>query len=409
MLTRAQLGRGFIPWILFLMATCTSFSTQPRHVEVQVEPLQGLAISGSFTTVHPRELPRCPMHLQAHTWTGPTHDNLIDALKNILASSTSSSSPGFAVLTDPDAMFRVDDSSRQQQQQDQQFPATWFQTLPTRPDTTTIPYTEWLPRNTHHDFARHLHGNMVSSWKSSNTRMGLGETYAGILSIGGVRRRGGTAVGDAPNLSFPHQDECKFSVLMGEYAAVAAATGNDGPHPHPLDGVSDTVSAQVKEGLDQTFLGDAKNNLHSDIPAITCRQINFWCPHEKGNGDKYLVVMSRQVSQALVEANLVTTCQLPRFASSSSHIGLNAVNCNYQLSDRAVEFIAENKHLSNQVYVVNRPVVFISHETRYDGSTLVKSPAPACQAVFHCGATLQDLHHVSTEMRLALFSVHDPA
>ena len=244
--------------------------------------------------------------------------------------------------------------------------------------------------------------------------MGLDETYAGILSIGGARRRGGAAVGDAPNLSFPHQDECKFSVLMGEYAAAAAAAataaaGDDGSHPHPLDGVSDTVSAQVREGLDRTFLGDTNNNHHADIPAITCRQINFWCPHEKGDGDKYLVVMSRQVSQALVEANLVTTCQLPRFSSSSSHVGLDAVNCNFQLSDRAVEFIAQNRHLSNQVYAVNRPVVFISHETRNDGSTLVKSTAPACQAVFHCGATLQDLHHVSTEMRLALFSVHDKA
>lgn len=197
---------------------------------------------------------------------------------------------------------------------------------------------------------------------------------------------------------------------MGECAAAIGDSEKTSLHPLQ-DLVDDTVSNQVREALDQTlefFHQNANNHL---FPKAICRQINFWCPHQE-DGDKYLVVMSRQVSQALVEANLVTTCQLPRFATvttTDDHADtfLNAVNYNFQLSNRSIQFIARDSELSRHVYAINRPVIFISHETRYnDGSFANNSTThPASKAIFHCGATLQDLGHASTEMRMALFSI----
>ena len=346
---------------------------------VKVEPLQG-DIVGKYTTVKPQNLPRCIVHLDTQPWTGPIYDNVPDAMEAAL------SKYGMAVLRDSSAMFRIDDD----EEEARVFDAVWFQNLPTSPDTTTIPYTEWLPHDTHHDFARHLHENVFLRAKNrffSDDK----ESYAGIVSIGGVRRRGSRDA--SPNLQFPHQDECKLSVLMAEHAAVS------GPNSDFLDGL-DTIKETVREGLEHSFLDEDK--APKDY-VITCRQINFWCPHED-NGDKYLVVMPLEVSQALVDAGLVTASQLPRFSTDSSHASLDAVNCNFQLSNRAIQFI--QKHFPDQVYAVNRPIIFLSHWTRYDKATLsaIGSTENARRAIFHFGASLRNLGHASTEMRLAVLT-----
>lgn len=135
-----RLDTVLLPYFLVLPGICFGFVPDPMMV--QVEPLLQEKV-GNFTTIHPRNLPRHSMSLPAHRWTGPTHDDLPDALMHALTN-------GFAVLTDANAMFRVT-KTKKRRDDDSSFTAQWFQNLRSRPDTTTIPHTSWLPRDTHHD------------------------------------------------------------------------------------------------------------------------------------------------------------------------------------------------------------------------------------------------------------------
>lgn len=387
---------SFVWFVVFLPMTVALLTTQ-------VEPLDGDSVdwtTGS-TTSHPP--PRRVMSLATRSWNGPVYDSFPKALEAAL------SSRGMAVLRDPDAMFNLHDSTTTSRPAP--FTPSWFHGLESLPDTTTIPISEWSPRDTHHDFARYLHRHVLGPWGSplsgDDDDSRDDERYAGVVSIGGARQRA-SRKGAAPNLSFLHQDECKFSVLMAEYAAAQSAGGAGDPR-HPLDGVEDTVSVDARDGLNRAFGGVDDGNAGQDSRRrVICRQLNLWCPHEERGGDKYLVFLSRQASQALVEADLVTAHRLPRFASTS-HASLDRVNHNFQLSDRAVEFVA--RHYADHVYAVNQPVLFVSHKTTCDADMNTGAvPTTALRdtardAIFHCGATAQGLGHASTEMRVALLSV----
>lgn len=349
-----------------------------RH-KVQVTPVDSAEVD-DFTDLHPKDIPRSPTQLAANIWTGSTYDNLTDALAALLET-------GFAVLDSPPAMLRA----RGQDVDDAIFNASWLMTAPTAQDTTTIPYTDWLPGNTNHAFAKYVHG-LIQTGGAFQRR---GEPYEGVLSIGGVRRRNLAHLGPQANLLFPHQDECKLSVLMAEFAA--HGDGGD-----PLVGL-DTVAPAVAECLSGAFRGGQVEQGAERPAAITCRQVNFWVPHEP-DGDKYLVFLSRAASEALVSQGqgFITAGQLPRWSSRGADHKALVVNRNFQLTDRAVAYV--ERHMPEHVLLVNKPVIFVSHWSRIGDGRELGQRADAAQGIFHCGAALEGKGHCSSEMRLALFS-----
>ena len=178
-------------------------------------------------------------------------------------------------------------------------------------------------------------------------------------------------------------------------------------HLHPLEGVTDTVSRQARETWNGAFglgkRGGHKSDDATTTNTLTCRQINFWCPHE-WNGDKYLVFLTRRASHALLDANLVTVTRLPRYAATPA---LDAANGNFLLCNVPLDFVRQ--HYLDEIFDVNQPVVFVSHVTRYARDqalplSVTRRTEQAREGIFHCGATRQGLPHASTEMRVVLFS-----
>eukprot|EP00747_Dinoflagellata_sp_TGD_P035016 gnl/TRDRNA2_/TRDRNA2_137598_c3_seq1.p1 gnl/TRDRNA2_/TRDRNA2_137598_c3~~gnl/TRDRNA2_/TRDRNA2_137598_c3_seq1.p1 ORF type:complete len:405 (-),score=47.89 gnl/TRDRNA2_/TRDRNA2_137598_c3_seq1:129-1262(-) len=332
---------------------------------------------GESTSVHPKDIPRRFINIAGTVWSGTSHSNLNEALATLLEK-------GFAVFESHEAMFRTSCNASE----DKQINAAWFMTAPTAADTTTIPYTDWLPLNTYHEFARYLHAKIDRRIFAK-----VAEDFGGVLSIGGFRRRNMAGLGPQPNLHFLHQDECKLSVCVAEAMADAVRAAG------PFDG-ADTVPTDVREVFDASFGEGAER---TDRP-VCCRQINFWLPHER-DGDKHLLVLSREASEAIARqgSRFVTACTLPRHSERAPTAALAEVNRNFQLTDLALEFVAEN--MPGHVHLINKPVVFVSHYSRVgEGRQSLSDRSDAASAIFHCGAVLAGSGHGSTEFRTAFLS-----
>eukprot|EP00976_Prorocentrum_cordatum_P094501 1189807-Prorocentrum_minimum.AAC.1 len=451
-------------------------------VEVTVTPVDS-ALVGDYTALHPKDLPRVSARVAANWWAGKECDCVPSAFAELARF-------GFAVLDSPEAMFRSAPSSPSSSPSSlPSFNPGWFSTMPPAEDTTTLHYRDWLPAHTHPAFAEHLHRILlahgaptvrsdaptvrsdaptVRSDAPTVNPGGVfpGETYLGVASIGGPRRRG--IPGTQANLTFPHQDECKLSCLQAEFAlsgdpgdplegvrsvpgevraALAAAfpppgggrvmTSGDAPGgPMPTSGNNTpggptTTRGDAPGGGRATTSGDAPGGrMATSGPAasgrapggptaVVCRQVNFWLPEPAG-GDKCLVLLSLEAAAALAEGGpgMITRCQLPRGPGSREPSDLPggasgvhlAAHRNVHLTDRGLARIADG--MPEHIFLVNKPVIFVSSWSQLappagppteDGG-LASARADVSKGVFHCGAVLEGVGHGSTEMRTAVFS-----
>lgn len=376
------------PLLVLLLGSLSSSTALAVHT-VDVTPCIAAEV-GSSTSIHPRDIPRSRAKLTGTVWSGAEFDGLSSAVPELLKR-------GFAVLESPEALFRETAASKPHPS----FNPDWFQTTPTAQDTTTIPFTDWLPKDTEPGFTEYLY-NILSRCSFDE----CGESFLGCLSIGGIRRRNMKGKGPQENLYFPHQDESKLSVLMSEFVA-------HGDARDPFLGLT-TVDDKVRHAFAAGFRcrkNDPTTRPGSG-PSLICRQINFWMPHERA-GDKFLLFLTRAASEALVEAQregqcLITACELPRASTLTleDNPELFGPNQNFCLTDEGLSFV--QKTLPEEVFLVNKPILFVSQRSMVGAGRPLWHCDDASQGIFHCGAILQGKGHGSTEMRVSVFSGAPP-
>ncbi|KAK3288448.1 hypothetical protein CYMTET_4076, partial [Cymbomonas tetramitiformis] len=305
---------------------CARPLAERRGLIAEVTPVDATQV-GDYTELHPGDIPRVTVKVAGNKWVGKECDNMASAFTELLRH-------GFAVFDSSSSMFRARSEAAAIRSE---FDSEWFKTVPPSEDTTNLPYGQWLPSQTHRAFSEYVHhalSDETSRWEA------LGEEYLGVLSIGGARRRNLEGVGPQTNLYFPHQDECKLSVLMSEFVV----HGDDGD---PFEDLS-TVHREVGQCFNMAFRG-AEDADQCKAPIIV-RQVNFWMPHE-ARGDKHLWFITLEASKALAKQGegFLTACQLPRFSDIQGNPQMFLSNKNMHLTNKGLAYV--QKHMPGHVFM----------------------------------------------------------
>ena len=126
------------------------------------------------------------------------------------------------------------------------------------------------------------------------------------------------------------------------------------------------------------------------------------------------MLLSRDASAALVAEDaryggVITACQLPRTAADGTAVlgsedtaPVLATARNFHLTERGLRMIQNT--MPGHIFLVNKPVCFVSHHSRVGAGLPVWSKHDAASAIFHFGVALEGEAHSSTEMRTAIFT-----